>query len=580
MEHKAFFRCAEIFRDHIIVVRIPFRVQRVYAVFAVVVGIDGKRCAAVVFAERDILFEHEVIALRRHDLYGVAAVGKTHYLPNVVAALYRRFGDRTVRYGDDQVIRRGGDCLVDLHVEGIIAGSLCKRNFQRVALLRRRKGVGVRAVFARRANNGCAVYFQRNVVICFGRERNGNGFAQHDILGQADRAARNFFAAVDGDGYGDIHPCGAEFQLAAFQNRRLIGAFAILFAEADAGKVLIEGEGIVAGSARACDLYPCVGVFLDENGDALVRRTVRVAGDHEVDAALLLCVFHRRGVVVKVPFALLAFEHRPVRIPNGEAEPVGRAVCKVEVERCRKGFGQKLVPTCPFEAEEAAQHKAVCQRGDLVVNGSVRPIDVLAPFQKDGVAPEHDLRVCLGRVEHPVFQSFVRYVVDRNVVQPRRKPFYGDGAVFARRRLDHGIAARKGEFGVFQRRIRADAVNGCLQRLLALGKRRKLGFHLDIARDRFLRDLDVRLLHVAFRLGAQRGVHIVADLIARNGDAVHAEFFERVAFVCLGNKGERAVFRRNAVPHPLLHGAVLRLLNGDVVPDGAAFVEVVPALRV
>ena len=372
------------------------------------------------------------------------------------------------------------------------------------------------------AGNSFAVHFQRaQLVVVFGRERNGDRLSEADAFRHGNLAAGHLLAAVDLNCDGNIDIACTDLQFSVFQHRGMRRITVILLAEIDARDLFVKGEGIIAAAARKRKLHPCICVLLDIDGNAVILFSVRIDREHKVDAALLAHICHRGGIVCKTPFALLTFEHH-VLIPFGKAESVLSPVFQPEIHGRRKC--RQVVKFRSFKPEEPAEHKAAFERADVTLYFTITACSVSAAFQRELVQFKDDLRVCCGREEHIVGEFPVCEVIDRDVIQPRRKPRERERAVSVRRRRLYLVASREGNGGIGKRILRAFAVNGRNERLFARCERFEHRFHRNVARDLLFGDLNICLLHVTLRICTQRGVHIIMNVIARDSDAVDAEF--------------------------------------------------------
>ena len=493
--------------------------QLILAVFAPVVGGDFDRNGIAAFFKGHFLFDHGIPALFGRDNNRILAV-RDLCRQCTAASLQcdltaRRIGKRDV----DVLCRTRHGARIHRNRKIM---HFAERYRQGIAALARRKGAGVYAVLFR-TGNGFAVHFQcAQHITLFGCERHRDLIAEADVFRHFYRAAAHLPAAIDRKGNGDIHLGSTDFQLAACQYCGMRRIIVVLLAEADACDIFIEGEGIIAAAARKRKPNPGICVLFDVDGNAVVLFSVRIDCDNKIDTALLTHILHCGGIAVKAPFALLTFEHHPL-VPFGKAESVCRAVFQVEIHGRRER--RQVVISRSLKPEEPAEYKAAFKQTDFTLHFGISTVDILCAFQSIRVPFKDDLRGRLCREEHIVVESPIYKAIDRNIIQPRCKPRERDLAVFVRRRFFHLVATRKGDLCVCKRILRAVAINRRNERLFARGKRLEHRFHRNVTRDLILRDLDICLLYAAFRIDAQRGIHIIMNVIARDSDAVDAEFF-------------------------------------------------------
>ena len=568
---------ADGFGDRNAVLRIVLAPEFVLAVCAVVIRRDIERKALPALFEHDVALEYGIAALFRRDLDGICAVGKAR--GRVDSPLSRRFQrDGAVGNDDGQIVRNAAERGVDRRIQRERCGDPYERRLKGIVLRGRTEGVGVCTVCSLLAVDRLSVHLEGNDIVRFGRHRYGDVIAEHRVCGNVHLAARELHAAllrgfaVEREGYGDIHPPGAHFEGAVFENGDVRAVSVVLLGEPDRFDGQIDGK---ADGGICFEQHPLGVAAADIGGDIALA----VDREGEVHAAVFLEVGNGLRVGLEVILGVLILEHEVIA-PLGKAEARLRVRHLIAHKVHGVGEVDKIVVVCPLVAEEAAEHEAAFKRADLAVDLRVAARGPADPLERDGIHFKHDLRVRLGGDEHVVEEALVVGVAHGDLVHPRRKPFERDAAVCVRRTRDHGIAALEGDDGICKGIVGACAVDGGGERLHARRERFKHRLHAEIARDVPLRDPHVRLLHILFRLDARRRIHIKMDLIARDGDAVHAEFFERIPFIRLDDEGDRAVRGSRIVTHPLLHDAVLRLCDINVVGNDAFFVEVIPALRI
>ena len=289
LEHKAAFRRAEVFRDDGTDISrcLVLPVQRVYAVFAVVVGVDGNGYGVALFGKGNFLFEHGVLARNGRDKQRIIAVREASRYPSIaVSALGRLVVYRTVGKHNFKIFRRARKRFRNGRIDGIRAARLFKHGCKRMAAFACRKGVGVHIVLARRAGNRRSVYAQRSeCVLRRGRKRNGDLAAEGHAFRYLDRAARNAARAVDG--YGNARIGGAEAEQAVLQDRgfRKRMRYSIPFAQSALRALQFNGlDGFVCEIRVRIPRGGCRGAIAvaDVQLHPRIVRRLRIYAEHVV----------------------------------------------------------------------------------------------------------------------------------------------------------------------------------------------------------------------------------------------------------------------------------------------------------